>query len=108
MLRLDLNFTPTSEIEPSCGSFLSDTLREYQAMIRATEHAKIEDGEIVCHCLKVTGIDLREALLIHDPQTVRDITRCTGAGGGCTACHARLTVILQQTSYFPSPICSVK
>lgn len=77
-------------------------------MIRATEYAKIDGGEIICHCLKVTGNDLREALIIHDPQTVRDITRCTGAGGGCTACHVRLSVILEETNYLPSPICSVK
>ena len=78
-------------------------------MIRATEYVKIEDGEIVCRCLKVTGSDLREALILHDPQTVREVTHCTGAGGGCTACHARLEVILQMTNnYLPSPICSVK
>lgn len=77
-------------------------------MIRATEYAKIEDGEIVCHCLKVTGGDLREALIVHDPQDVREITRCTGAGGGCTACHARLSLILESLNYSPPPICSVK
>jgi bacterioferritin-associated ferredoxin len=65
-------------------------------------------GRFVCHCLQVTEQALRFALTTLDLRTLRDIREKTGAGDGCTACHHRLKRFLDEFSYSPEPICSVR
>lgn len=81
-------------------------------MLLVSESVGTDKGEVVCRCLKVTSSDIHEAVLLHDPKTIRDLGRCTGAGSGCTACHARLAILLEQSqevySEGCSPICSAK
>lgn len=81
-------------------------------MIRAAVELSGEAAEadvVVCHCLKVTETDVRQALVIHELQSLREVACRTGAGSGCTACHERIAAILGE-GYFcsPSPICSLK
>lgn len=67
-------------------------------------------GRIVCRCLQVTEDDVTTALAIHGVGTVKELRRLTGAGDGCTACHRKLNLLIQQTYPASSsePICSVK
>lgn len=60
---------------------------------------------IVCECLKVT--EKQVAACVRDGRacSLRQIAACTGAGGGCTACHPQLEKILEREAspaYLPS------
>ena len=45
---------------------------------------------LVCHCFAVSEGEVRDAIDILGARSVEDITRITGAGGGCKACQGRL------------------
>jgi bacterioferritin-associated ferredoxin len=51
---------------------------------------------VVCRCLQVTEQVLVEAITTGTVRTVKDICRHTGAGDGCTACHATLREYLER------------
>jgi bacterioferritin-associated ferredoxin len=59
---------------------------------------------IVCHCLQVSESTLADAIAICGASTVKEVCRETGAGGGCTACHARLRELLRKTRQ-SVPVC---
>ena len=67
-------------------------------------------ANVVCHCLNVTEDQVVEAITTLALRTVKDVREHTGAGEGCTACHARLRAFLDQHAYLASspPICSLK
>lgn len=67
-------------------------------------------AKLVCRCLKVTEEEVVTALAIHGVESVKELRRLTGAGDGCTACHRKLNLLIEQTTYASSsePICSVK
>ena len=71
----------------------------------AHTHDDAGDGDpIVCHCLKVSESTLRDAIAICGAASVRELCRDTGAGGGCTACHARIRELLRH-AHEPVPAC---
>lgn len=51
--------------------------------------AVCEDA-VVCHCLQITESTLRDAAAVCPFRSLSQISRETGAGSGCTACHRRL------------------
>lgn len=59
---------------------------------------------IVCHCLEVSENTIADAIAVCGLSTVKEICRETGAGGGCTACHARLKELLRKTQQ-SVPVC---
>ena len=56
---------------------------------------------VVCRCLRVTEEEVVDALATLPLRSVRDICRHTGAGAGCTACHAELEQLLETHAYLP-------
>ena len=77
--------------------------------------------KIVCACLQVTEAEVLEAIRTGEIASIRDLTRLTLAGDGCTACHPLLKEYLERRGgcraaargggdrlYLPSgePICS--
>ena len=52
---------------------------------------------IVCHCLRVTEMEIRGAISTGEVETLRDVVNCTGAGGGCTCCHRRIRDLIAQS-----------
>ncbi|MSR60487.1 MAG: (2Fe-2S)-binding protein [Planctomycetaceae bacterium] len=66
--------------------------------ILARTHTDADCSEtIVCHCLQVSESTLADAIAVCGLASVREVCRETGAGGGCTACHARLREMLRHT-----------
>jgi bacterioferritin-associated ferredoxin len=68
---------------------------------------------VVCRCLNVTEAALAQALVTLRLRTLTDVRRHTGAGEGCTCCHAALREMLEKVPQPPSsasafPICSVR
>jgi NAD(P)H-nitrite reductase large subunit len=68
-------------------------------------------SKVVCHCLGVTEEALIEAITSLGLETLQQVRHCTGAGDGCTSCHAAIRQYLER--YSPSsssalPICSVR
>ncbi len=60
---------------------------------------------MVCECLKVSERTICAAIRDGKACTVRQITACTGAGGGCTACHPAIEALLEREArpaYLPS------
>ncbi len=53
-------------------------------------------SRLVCRCLHVTEEMLLSAIEEGGCETVRDLRKHTGAGGGCTACQRTLRVILER------------
>jgi len=56
---------------------------------------------VVCRCLRVTEDELVDALSTRPIRNLRDICQHTGAGEGCTACHAELEQYLEMHAYLP-------
>jgi bacterioferritin-associated ferredoxin len=52
-------------------------------------------AKIVCRCLDVSEAEIQEAVVTCNVQTVKELGVCTGAGQGCTACHAALRRYLE-------------
>lgn len=50
----------------------------------------------LCHCLNVAEVEVREAIEVHDLQSVRSVAKVCGAGGGCTACHRHIKRLLNE------------
>jgi bacterioferritin-associated ferredoxin len=68
-------------------------------------------GQVVCYCLGITESAVIEAVCNREIETLCDLRRHTGAGDGCTSCHARLRSLLERYASGSSsalPICSVK
>ena len=65
---------------------------------------------VVCQCLQITKGQLIEAIQTLELRTVKEVRRATGAGEGCTCCHADLRAYLEHhhNYAFSSPICSAK
>jgi len=59
---------------------------------------------IVCRCLEVSENTVADAIAICGLTSVREICRETGAGSGCTACHARLKELLRNSNQ-AMPVC---
>lgn len=73
--------------------------------ILAQTHSPTDCAEsIVCRCLEISESTVADAIAVCGLSTVREICRETGAGGGCTACHARLKDLLRKTNQ-AAPVC---
>jgi bacterioferritin-associated ferredoxin len=51
---------------------------------------------IICRCLQISEGTVADAIAICGLSSVKEVCRETGAGGGCTACHARLREMLRK------------
>ncbi len=51
---------------------------------------------VVCRCLQITETELIQALTTRDVRTIKEVRRVTGAGDGCTACHALLKQYIEK------------
>jgi bacterioferritin-associated ferredoxin len=51
---------------------------------------------IVCRCLQVTESQVVRMIERLELRTVHDIRQYTGAGDGCTCCHAKLKEYLMH------------
>lgn len=75
------------------------------------KHAKI-----LCECLGIGEAEVCAAIRTEELRTVKQVTACTDAGGGCTACHPAIRALLERRarqraaaySASPSPIFSAK
>jgi bacterioferritin-associated ferredoxin len=97
--------TSTGGSRRSLESLLFPMIHDRQPSDRCTDCP----GRLVCRCLGVTEDVLTAAMATYDIRSVKDIQRHTGAGDGCTACHARLKCLLQESASSSAvPICSVR
>lgn len=67
-------------------------------MDRPFTHQTCDDcpDRIVCRCLQVTEAQVVRMIERLELRTVRDIRKYTGAGEGCTCCHAKLEEYLER------------
>jgi len=57
--------------------------------------AEIEmTDEVICHCFQATASEILEAKTEGRAESIEEITRQTGAGGGCGGCHCRIRRLL--------------
>jgi bacterioferritin-associated ferredoxin len=62
-------------------------------------HHEACDGcpeKLVCRCLHVTESQVIRMIERLELRTVRDLRQYTGAGDGCTCCHAQLEDYLEK------------
>ena len=59
--------------------------------------------KIVCRCLQVTETQVIRMIERLELRTVRDLRNYTGAGEGCTCCHAELKEYLRKYSCAAEP-----
>lgn len=50
---------------------------------------------IICHCLQVRESTIADTVAIYGADTVKDVVRTCGAGGGCNCCHAKIKQLIQ-------------
>lgn len=55
--------------------------------------------KIVCRCLKVTEEQLVRMIERLELRSVHDLKKYTGAGDGCTCCHAELKGYLERFAF---------
>ena len=55
-----------------------------------------EKPKIVCACLGVAEDRLVDAIRVEGLRTVKQVTACTEAGGGCTVCHPAIREYLAR------------
>ena len=68
-------------------------------------HDSIDSTEtIVCRCLGISENTVADAVAVCGLATVKEVCRETGAGSGCTACHARLRDLLRKANQVV-PVC---
>lgn len=74
------------------------------------QYATPNPDEIVCHCLRVTLAEMQSAIVASDAPTVKSLIGCTGAGGGCTACHPAIRKLIADQCPFAasSPTCVMR
>ncbi|MBI3822455.1 MAG: (2Fe-2S)-binding protein [Planctomycetes bacterium] len=53
---------------------------------------------IICRCLQVSESQVIRMITRLELRTVHDLTKYTGAGDGCTCCHAKLAEYLEKFS----------
>lgn len=53
-------------------------------------------GKIVCRCLNVTEEQVINLISGRGLRSIREIRQHTGAGEGCTCCHAELSHYLER------------
>jgi NAD(P)H-nitrite reductase large subunit len=47
-------------------------------------------NEVVCQCLGITEAQVVAAIRADGLSTIKQVTACTDAGGGCRSCHPAL------------------
>jgi bacterioferritin-associated ferredoxin len=62
------------------------------------EHCDDCPDKIVCRCLQVTETQVIRMIERLELRTVLDVKKYTGAGDGCTSCHAKLMEYLEKYS----------
>jgi bacterioferritin-associated ferredoxin len=50
---------------------------------------------VVCRCLKVSEETISSAIVSLGLRTVKEVRRSTGAGDGCTCCHAEIRELIE-------------
>lgn len=53
-------------------------------------------SQYLCRCLRVTEDEVRDAIAVDNPETVRGVTQACGAGGGCMACHRHIKRLISE------------
>ena len=71
-------------------------------MSRDSDSCSACPAKIVCRCLQVTEAAVVEAIQGRDLRTLKDVLGHTGAGDGCTCCHAEIRQILAQAAWAPA------
>ena len=65
------------------------------------EHCDGCPDKIICRCLQVTETQVVRMIERLELRTVYDLRKYTGAGDGCTCCHAKLEECLEK---YGSPV----
>jgi bacterioferritin-associated ferredoxin len=52
--------------------------------------------KVVCRCLQVTEAQVVRMITRLELRTVRDVRKMTGAGEGCTCCHAKIQEYIER------------
>jgi bacterioferritin-associated ferredoxin len=50
----------------------------------------------LCDCLQVTEAEVWREAVRNRPGNLKELIRCSGAGQGCTGCHAALRGVLER------------
>lgn len=50
----------------------------------------------LCSCLEITEAQVASAIEEQGLSTLKQVTACTEAGGGCTVCHPAIRALLER------------
>ncbi len=53
-----------------------------------------ETDRMVCHCLQIRESQVVDCIAVTGAETVREVSRHSGAGAGCMACHCRIAELI--------------
>lgn len=80
------------------GPFFSREAFSLMQILGRTHSVADCSETILCHCLRVSESTIADAVAICGLTSIREVCRETGAGSGCTACHARIMQLLRKTN----------
>jgi NAD(P)H-nitrite reductase large subunit len=75
---------------------MAETTWTYSVTTREASSCDSNSERLICRCLRITEQAVVTAIVSSRLSTLHEVRRCTGAGDGCTACHARLKCLLRQ------------
>jgi bacterioferritin-associated ferredoxin len=58
--------------------------------------SQTDSTRLICHCLGVSEQEIREAIVEHEPQSIRGVSQACGAGAGCMSCHRHIRRMLNE------------
>jgi NifU-like protein len=56
----------------------------------------VQTDSVICRCLGVTESQVRDAVVLHGCETVRDVGVVSEAGEGCTVCHCKIKQLISE------------
>ncbi|WP_037035492.1 Fe-S cluster assembly protein NifU [Rahnella sp. WP5] len=72
---------------------LRAAIRYYRGEAPDEDH---EEGALICKCFAVDEAQIRRAVLANGLTTLEDVINYTKAGGGCTSCHEKIELCLEE------------
>lgn len=71
-------------LEAAIADYRGETLDEHE-----------EEGELICKCFAIDDVLIKKVVRENKLTTLDDVINYTKAGGGCSACHEKIELVLE-------------
>ncbi len=72
---------------------LTAAIADYRGETLADEH---QEGELICKCFAIDDVLIRKVVRDNQLTTLQEVINYTKAGGGCSSCHEKIELVLED------------